>query len=287
MDELEVRSRARAFVARASTTGMPDVDAYSRAAKAQVRYGDLPQGESGMTIQKGAGFVILVNSNESRNRQCFTICHEIAHLELDVPTEHSDIPSWRYAKRHINEVWCDIFASELLMPYQKFVEKIEADHPSAAEIERLADEFGASFPATASRYSSLVTFPCAYVIMAAGMVRFAAPNAVLRRRGLRTAMKCPIPAGTVAHRLRAARQNGIDMGTVAQDVWFENGDGGSDIHELSRHYGDHDETVSIIWCTEEDLPEVEVDRFNTCIRDGALAPLDGVITWERHGPSRK
>lgn len=288
MNEVEVRSLARAFVARASITGMPDIDAYARAAQVRIRYDDLPQGESGMTIQKGAGYVITVNSNESSKRQRFTICHEIAHLELGLPTEHTDVPSWRYAKRHINEIWCDIFASELLMPYQKFAEKIPADDPSAAAIEWLADEFGASFPATASRYASLVAFPCAYVIMTAGMVRFAEPNALLRTKGLRMAMKCPIPLGTVAHRLRAARENAIDTGAVAQDVWFENGDGGYEIHELSRHYGDHDETISLIWCTEEDLPRVELDRFNRRIQDDeGLEPLDGVMTWEKHGPRRR
>lgn len=288
MNEVEVRSLARAFVARASITGMPDIDAYARAAQARIRYEDLPQGESGMTIQKGSGYVITVNSNESSKRQRFTICHEIAHLELGLPTEHTDVPSWRYAKRHINEIWCDIFASELLMPYQKFAEKIPADDPSAAAIEWLADEFGASFPATASRYASLVAFPCAYVIMTSGMVRFAEPNAVLRTKGLRMAMKCPIPPGTVAHRLRAARENAIDTGAVAQDVWFENGDSGYEIHELSRHYGDHDETISLIWCTDEDLPRVELDRFNRRVQDDeGLEPLDGIITWEKHGPRRR
>lgn len=285
---MEVRSRARRFVALASATGMPDMEAYARAAKAKIRYDDLPRGESGMTVAKGAGFVITVNSNESVKRQRFTVCHEIAHIALGLPTEHSDVPSWRYAKRHINEIWCDIFASELLMPHERFAEKIPEDEPSFDVIESLAEEFGASFPATASRYSSLVAFPCAYVIMTGGMVRFAEPNALLRVKGLRMAMKCAIPGGAVAYRLRAGRESGVDTGRVAQDVWFENGDGAYDISELSRHYGDHDETISLIWCTEEELPRGEVDRFNRRVHDDdGIEPLDGIITWERHGPRRK
>lgn len=288
MNEVEVRTRARRFVASASPAGMPDMAAYARAAKARIRYDDLQTGESGMTVATAAGFVITLNRNESLKRQRFTICHEIAHIELCLPTEHSDVPSWRYAKRHINEIWCDIFASELLMPHQRFAETIRDDEPSVEVIESLADEFGSSFPATASRYSSLVAFPCAYVIMTGDMVRFAEPNAIMRTKGLRMAMKCAIPSGALAYRLRAGRQNAVEVGRVAQDVWVENGHGSYEISELSRHYGEHDETISLIWCAEEELPQAEVDRFHRVVQEEApLEPLDGFITWEKHGPRRR
>ena len=290
MDETEVRYRGRRFVTAAlSAVGMPDMEPYAKAVNARLRYEPLPPGESGYTVPKGTTFVITVNSDESKERQRFTVCHEVAHIALALPTAHGEVPSWSYAKRHLNEVWCDIFASELLMPYEAFRKKIPDGEPSVEFIEALAREFGASFPATASRYASLAPFPCAYATMDGELVRFAEANAALRRKGLRITMKCPIPLGSVAHRLREARQSSIDTDQVAQDVWFENCESGYDLWELSRHYGEYDQTISLLWCTEDDLPRGEVDRFNRRVDedDGGLEELYGDITWEKHGPRRK
>ena len=287
MDETEARYRARSFVAKVSVTGMTDTEVYAKAVNARVRYEPLPPGESGYTIPKGESFVITVSSGESKERQRFTVCHEVAHIVLELPTSHGEVPSWSYAKRHLNEVWCDIFASELLMPYEQFSKNIAQGEPSVEVIESLAEAFGASFPATASRYASLAPFPCAYATMDSGMVRYAQANAELRRKGLRMVMKCPIPQGSVAHRLRAAGQNAINMDQVAQDIWLENGESGYDLSELSRHYGEYDQTVSLLWCTEDDLPRGEVDRFNRRVDEDGLEELTGEITWEKHGPRRR
>jgi len=288
VDELEARQRARTFVAGLRGLVGADVEAYVRAANARIRYETLDPGESGYTMPKGTGFVITVNSNESLERQRFTTCHEIAHIILGLPSAHGELPSWSFAKRDLNEVWCDIFASELLMPYQQFQQRIPEGDPSEEVIETLAQAFGASFPATASRYASLVPFPCAYVTMDRDVVRYAGPNAALRRKGIRMAMKYPIPSGSVAKRLRAAGAPAADIDQVAQDVWLENCDGGYDLWELSRYYRKHDQTISLLWCSEEELPRGEVDRFNQRLddNDGGLDELTGVLTWDKHGRRR-
>jgi Zn-dependent peptidase ImmA (M78 family) len=284
VDELQARQRARAFVADFRDLVAADVEAYARAANARIRYEALNLGESGYTIAKGTGFVITVNSNESPERQRFTVCHEIAHIVLELPSAHRELPSWSFAKSDLNEVWCDIFASELLMPYQRFQKEIPEGDPSVDVIETLAQAFGASFPATASRYASLVPFPCAYVTMDRDVVRYAGPNAALRRKGIRMGMKCPMPPGSVAKRLRAAGEPATAIDQVAQDVWLENCNRGYDLWELSRHYRKHDQTVSLLWCSEEELPRGEVDRFNQRLDDdeGGLDELTGVLTWEKH-----
>lgn len=288
MDELQARTSARAFLAGLGSEPTVDVDAYAKAVNARIRYEALDSGESGYTVPKGAGFVITVNNNESTERQRFTVCHELAHIVLRLPTLHGEIPSWSYAKRDLNEVWCDIFASELLMPYQQFTEMIPEGEPSFEIIDKLAQRFGASFPATASRYASLVGFPCAYVTMERGVVRYAGPNVALRRRGIRMSMKCPIPSGSVAEGLRRSGESSSAIEQVAQDIWLENCDAGYDLWELSRHYQKHDQTISLLWCTEEELPKGELDRFNRRVDedDGGLEDLNGVLTWEKHGRRR-
>jgi Zn-dependent peptidase ImmA (M78 family) len=271
MEVTDVRIRGRRFVSALPSTGMPEMDA------------------SGYTVPKGPGFVITINSTESSERQRFTVCHEVAHIVLGLPSAHGDVPSWSFAKRHLNEIWCDIFASELLMPYEAFLKKIPDGEPSVDVIETLSHTFGASFPATASRYASLAPFPCAYATMDAGMVRYAEANAVLRRKGLRIAMKCPIPPGSVAHRLRQAGESCIDTDQVPQDLWLENCESSYELWELSRHYAQFDQTVSLLWCGDEELPRGEVDRFNRRINEDheGLEELTGEITWEQHGPRRK
>lgn len=271
------RSRLLAGLGSAITV---DVDTYSKAVNARIRYEALEPGESGYTVPKGTGFVIAVDSNGIRERQRFTVCHEIAHVVLRLPTVHGELPSWSYAKRDLNEVWCDVFASELLMPAQQFQAMTPDGDPSIEIIDGLARRFGVSFPATASRYATLAAFPCAYVTMEGGMVRYAGPNAALRRRGIRMSMKCPIPGGSIAERLRRAGESSSAVEEVAQDIWLENCDSGYGLWELSRHFPKYDQTMSLLWCTDEDLPQGEVDRVNRRVDDddGGLEPLDGVIT---------
>ncbi len=179
----------------------------------------------------------------------------------------SSSAAWLYAKRDINEVVCDTFAAELLMPYKMFKDKIPEDEPSVEVIECLAKEFKTSFPAAASRYATLIDIPCAFVTMEGGYVRYAARSTALRKVRARIPCKSVIPTSSVAHRLRSESCSLIETNEVAQDVWFEEWEKGLDLWEMSRHYPRFDTTLSLLWFSEEDLPEIEVDRFGTRVVD--------------------
>jgi hypothetical protein len=118
-----------------------------------------------------------VNSLETEERQRFTVCHEIAHIVLGLESSHDEVPSWSYAKRHPNEIACDTFAAELLMPYQQWLSAVPKEEPSLELIQHMADLFGTSFPAAASRFASLSDMPCAFVTMERGAVRCGMPHA--------------------------------------------------------------------------------------------------------------
>ena len=50
--------------------------------------------------------------------------------------------------------------------------------------------------------------------------------------------------------------------------------------EMSRHYRSSDTTVSLVWFDDEDLPEVEVNRFGArVVDDGGLPELTGELPW--------
>src|SRR5690554_4378856 len=282
MDEAEVRQRARAFVAKVDVSNIrEDLSPYVTAANAKVKKDVLDEGESGYTITKPNGkHIITVNSLETEERQRFTICHEIAHIILGLKSSHEEVPSWSYAKRHSNEVACDTFAAELLMPYQQWLSATPKQEPSLELIQHMADLFGTSFPAAASRFASLSDLPCAFVTMERGAVRYAARSAPLRRAGGWISPRAVIPAGSVAHRVRSSGNSATIIDEVSQDVWFDNWEKGLDLCELSRHYARTDTTISLLWFDNDDLPVREVSRFGAVVEDdGGLAELTGELPW--------
>jgi len=282
MDEVAVQQRARSFVANIDVSNIRnDLTPYLTAVNAKVVKEELAVGESGYTLTKPNGkHIITINSVESEERQRFTICHEVAHIALNLPSSHDEVPSWSYAKRHPNEIACDAFAAELLMPYQQWLAAVPQDEPSAELIEHMAATFRTSFPAAASRLACLTDIPCAFVTMERGAIRHAARSMLLRRVNAWIPPKTPIPQGSVSILLREAGKSAMDTADVAQDIWFDNWDKGSDLRELARHYHRSDTTIALLWFDHEDLPEVEVDRFGIRVEDdGGLAELTGELPW--------
>jgi len=288
MDEVDVRQKARAFIAKVDVSNIrEDLSPYVIAVNAKVKKEQLGEGESGYTITKPNGkHIITVNSQETDERQRFTICHELAHIVLDLASSHEEVPSWSYAKRHPNEIACDTFAAELLMPYQQWQSIVPNEEPSLKLIQHMADLFGTSFPAAASRFACLSDIPCAMVTMERGAVRYAARSTALRQAGAWISPRSTIPVGSVAHRIRSSGNSSTETDEVSQDIWFDNWEKGLDLQELSRHYARTDTTISLLWFDSEDLPEVEVNRFGTRIEDdGGLTELTGELPWP--GRSRR
>jgi Zn-dependent peptidase ImmA (M78 family) len=286
MDDLEAQQKARSFMANLDISRIQsDLSIYVKAANATLRYEELDEGEAGCTMTRPDGMhIIAVNSLEQPERQRFTVCHEVAHIVLDLPSNHVELPSWSYAKRDPNEILCDVFAAELLMPYKLWAAKLPKGEPSLDAIQQMADEYQVSFPAAASRYATLAKVPCAFVTMEGGFIRYSVRSAALRQVRAWISTKSPIPTGTVAQRLRSAGSTSVETDEVAQDVWFENWEKGLDLFEMSRHYTRFDTTVSLLWFSEEGLAEIQVDRFGKRVEDdGGLKELTGELPW----PDRK
>lgn len=282
VDELSIQVRARQLVAdSAPSNPLNDLSAYAAAANAVIRYEDLREGESGYTMTKPGGRqVIVVNKNEKESRQRFTICHEIAHIVLGLNSNHDQIPLWSLANRDSNEIACDIFASELLLPYKAWLQAVPDDEPSVSVIQALAIRFNCSFHAAASRYASLATFPCALVTMDRGTIRHAARSTKLRTMGAWIEPRSAIPPESIAAQLRDQGESRTDSGEVPQDIWFQDWDETEPMNELSRHSANTDSTISLLWFSEDDIPGREVDRFNRRYEDdGGLRELTGELPW--------
>jgi len=282
VDEVTIQLRARQFVASSATSNpLNDLEIYAKAVNAILRYEALGVNESGYTMAKPGGKqIIVVNSDESMERQRFTICHEVAHIVLGLSSRHEHVPPWSLAKRDPNEIACDIFASELLLPYKGWLQVVPDDEPSVSVIQTLAKRFTCSFHVAASRYASLATFPCALVTMDRGGIRHAARSTPLRNLGAWITPRSSVPPESIAARLRDRGESGTEQGEVPQDAWFDEWSESDPMNELARHNAKSDSTLSLLWFSDEDMPEREVDRFNQrYVDDGGLQELTGHLPW--------
>lgn len=288
MDEFTVQAKAREFMSGLDLSRVnTDLSVYVEKAGASLFAEELDDGESGYTMTKRDGTsIITVNERERIERQRFSTCHEIGHLVLGLSSNHEAIPSWSYAKRHENEMWCDIFAAELLMPAAVFQADVDGESPSFALVERLRVKYGTSFPATASRVAALSDYPCAFITMDAKIIRYASRSVPLRKLNAWVAPKTPIPQGSVAYQLVKDGERQGESSDVAQDVWFSDWIKGYDLNEISRHYAEYDQTFSLIWFEADDGPDEPVNTFvrqSNPSDDELLKELDGVLPW----PSKK
>jgi Zn-dependent peptidase ImmA (M78 family) len=281
MDEVEAASRARQFISGLDLSRIREsLDVYVDKIGAKVKSEPMGEGESGVTMIKNDSPRILLNSNESPARQRFTLCHEIAHVVLGLPTNHMDIPPWAYTKRDANEAACDVFAAELLMPYSLFKPMMSEDEPSLEMLDDLASKFGTSFPATGSRFASLCDEPSAFIFCESGRIRYSIRSTTLRAARGWIDLKAPIPTGSVSLELRSAGISGSDSGYVSRDIWFSDWPKEDELLECARHYTSLDQTVALLWFEEDNQVTMRTDRRGTRHEeDLGLQELTGELPW--------
>jgi Zn-dependent peptidase ImmA (M78 family) len=279
MDEFTAVLKAREFVKKANpTTTRVPMEAYLDLVGAKLKLDrTMAADEAGCSFELNGRRFIGVNANDRHKRQRFSICHEVAHIILELASEHGASPWWSYAKRSPNEILCDVFAAELLLPYtlfRPFVEKAEIGFAAVAE---LAKKFEASLTATGSRFATLCRAPCAFVLSEQGKVRYSARSAALRDAKAWISPGSLLPDESSAARLRA----GIDCDgpeEIAADLWFNDWERGGVLLEEARYFNPWDQTLSLIWFEDEEVPSpprtVKEEEEEVGLRE-----LDGTLPW--------
>jgi Zn-dependent peptidase ImmA (M78 family) len=286
IDELAIRLKARQFMVGLDLSNIDkDLAVYMRKVSAKLTTEEMHLGESGYTLTRRDGkSSIVVNELERRERQRFSACHEVGHLVLGLASNHQETPDWSYAKRDDNEIACDIFASELLMPFDAFKRDVDQDQPSFELIERLRSKYVVSFAACASRLAAVTDYPCAFVFMNSTVVRYASRSKALRDLNALVEMRSPIPPGSVAHRLVRECEWSAEDSRVAQDVWFRDWPSGYDLTEMAKHYPTFEETFSLLWFEPDGGPDEPVTVWRSSVaqeNDGGLQELDGVLSFQK------
>ncbi len=285
MDEFTVILQARQFIRDAGISSIPvDIEKYAAAAKAKIKVSaGLDDDESGQTFPLAGKHIITLNGNHREERQRFTVLHEIAHIVLELPSQHhgtnmtvSDLVSYRHRPKE--EILCDVFAAECLLPYDQFRKDVEEVDVSLDEVKELANRYKASVTSTGSRFAVNCNVPCAFVLMEHGKVCYVSTSKFLRELKGWIDFGVPIPKGSVAEQVSKSTSTPQDCDKIAVDVWFANGVKGFDLlAEEAMSLREWDQCLSLIWF-DDDLRSVGQSRDHH--EDASLLEeLDGILPW--------
>ena len=284
MDEIIAISRARQFLHRHQVERAPvDVPKLSQAEGFEVREsGQLGEGEAGQTLVKAGRRIIVVNKNDHPYRRRFTIFHEIAHYVLELPSVHgSHLMSnelERFSSRPPEEILCDIFAAECLVPWQLIEPLTEQFEYTAATIAELSQRFEASKPCIASRFASASTGTLAYVVAEDGLIKYPVCSGPLRGAQVWILKDVPLPrSSAAAQAIAIGREHTVSE--MAGSDW-SNSDAAErfSVREEAIYMPQWRQSLSLL-TFEEDVPAPR-DTERGLAEDNELLPeLTGYLSW--------
>lgn len=137
----------------------------ARALGVDIKVSSMPTGVSGQISREGDRYVIRVNRNDARERQRFTIGHELSHFLLHravidaSPDGITDNVLYRSGAPESIEYEANRLAADLVMPIDHVQQVLRDDFRGIvndAAIESLADTFEVSKAAMEIRLSTLL-----------------------------------------------------------------------------------------------------------------------------------
>ena len=286
MNEFPTILAARQFLRDADNDSVPvDIERLATAANAKVKVAyDLADDESGQTTWYKGSHVIIVNGNHREERQRFTVLHEIAHIVLELPSQHHGATLTtgvllRYGKRPQEEVLCDVFAAECLLPYHPFAEQVADTNISLDAVKSLAEEYKASLTTTGSRFALNANEPCAFVLSEDGRIRYVSRSKYLNELKGWINFNAPVPHGSVAQRLIQGSSKIEDYDELPTDVWFEGGIRNRPVvAEEAILMQEWNQCLSLIWF-DQSLSAVRKLDDEDVDTEPLLQELDGTLPW--------
>ena len=137
----------------------------AKALGVDIKVSSMPTGVSGQISREGGRYVIRVNRNDARERQRFTIGHELSHFLLHKavidasPNGITDNVLYRSGAPESIEYEANRLAADLVMPTDHVQQVLQNEFGGIvndAAIESLADAFEVSKAAMEIRLSTLV-----------------------------------------------------------------------------------------------------------------------------------
>lgn len=287
--------RARAFVRTCGIDSVPvDLNKLLSVAKAELRVSHrLDSGQAGKTMFANGRHLIVVNGKDTPERQRFTVLHELAHIVLELPSKHGDSLTtnalYSYSRRPPEEVICDTFAAECLIPHEFLRSDLKDATANFVFVQTLAERYEASLPCTASRLAVNAPFACSYVLSQDGYIRFATYSAAMRNSQFRVAPGISLPQNSITLRCVKGADDGAG-GTVPGFVWTSADNFADvDLREETRVLRTWNQALTLISLEGGDaIDDVASTRASYSGEDDEplLRELDGVLPWPS-GKKRK
>ena len=251
-------------------TGRTDLTAVAEKLNLSVREIELT-GCDGALLRSsmGSGGFIAVNSSmRESGRKRFTVAHEIGHRvlhEASTACSSADIGNWSASAKQA-EKEADEFAAELLLPAREIAPTINGRSPSLQVIQSVAQEYEASFSASAWRYCDIVATPCAVVWSTKRVIQWARRSDSFRfflQRGSN------VPHGSYAMAAYEGKPVPREPEPLAAEEWIEgwNLREGAEIWEQSLSLRSYDSVITLLW-VKRDIVRTRTDE------DALLQELD-------------
>jgi hypothetical protein len=288
--ETSAITRAWDFQREARITDVPvALEKYLDVVNAELHIRDnLKDTEAGQTFAIGDRHIIVVNGRHSPERQRFTVLHEFAHIRLGLPSKHGQSISVdeliRYTGRPREEILCDVFASECLLPRQFFLPDVRKRPCTFRSVEELAERYCASLAATGSRVAAYNENACAWILADDKRVRYVSCSPSLREAGFFLKSGTEVPPKSVLGRMMAGAGDvraGVPEAVPAY-IWINNDCGGieefTETAILSSTY-----SQGLVLLCAEDAPARDREPSENSEEDDLLPELDGILKF----PGRK
>lgn len=288
MDENIAIARARKLLKDAGITTVPvDVETLASFLGFQVSRTELADGEAGCTVERRRKICIWVNQNDSPLRQRFTILHEIAHHVLKLPSRHGEkVPSdelERFTGRHPEEVLCDIFAAECLVPWVIIQPLAEEKDFTLEHLAELAELFQASRSCIASRFAQASGAHLAFVVAEEGVVKYSIVSKALREARVWITKGIPLPQDSAAASALKSGISGLHEADTEGLDWSNSDDASRfACYEQATYHAPTKQTQSILIFEElEQRPVSSGYRSARDDRDDLLEEIDGYPGWSK------
>lgn len=288
MDENIVISRARKLLKDTGINTAPvDVEALALHLGFKVSRVELPDGEAGNTFERRGQKHIWVNEKDNVVRQRFTILHEIAHHVLELPSKHGEkVPAdelERFTGRHQEEISCDIFAAECLVPWEMIQPLTEEKDFTLEHLAELADHFQASRSCTASRFSQASDGHVAFVVAEDGVVKYSIGSKALRDARVWITKGIPLPQNSAAANAYRAGISGLHEADIEGTDWSTSDDARRfACYEQATYHAPTRQTQSILNFEELDPRPVSNGYQARHDDDDMLEELDGRPGWSKY-----
>jgi hypothetical protein len=175
---------------------------------------------------------------------------------------------------------CDVFAAELLLPYRLFKAAAEKEEISLETIDASAESLSASVTATGSRFASVVRTLCAFVLSEGGKVRYASRSTSLHQGNAFIPTRIELPPKS-ASAIARARATHLESDEIDPEDWFSDWEPGGTLAEEARHRGQWDQTLTLLWLEDDEVPQPVKYRDSQQGEDEELLKeLDEKLSWK-------